>query len=70
MITKRDIEGWEAVDHYNVVLREAYRQGYLNCLADIEGSATDTIISESVFDDWISEVAVDGLVADIPIFIE
>jgi hypothetical protein len=57
-------------DHYRLIIREAYKQGYLNCRADIEGSASDIEMDESLFDDWLSEISTDGYVGDMPIFEE
>lgn len=52
--------------HLGNILREAYRQGYLNGFADADIGNDDCDL-EKLCDDWVSEVLADGFVGDAPL---
>ncbi|TDF41918.1 hypothetical protein EYS14_03480 [Alteromonadaceae bacterium M269] len=56
------------IRHFHELLREAYKQGYLNCEADhINGEVND---ADCTFDDWLAEAMADSAIGEIQIYIE
>jgi len=56
------------VKNLKEVLREAYKQGYVNACADNRNGELQ--LDESDYDDWVSEVGSEMEVGDIKIKVE
>lgn len=54
------------VDHFHELVREAYKQGYLNARADADGT-DEWQDGEEDFDDWLADAMAETAIGDIPI---
>ncbi len=54
------------VQHFHELIRESYRQGYLNAQCD-SGNSDSWNDGEKDFDDWLCEAMADAQIGDIDI---